>query len=96
MLTLKWSIKALIDFDEAQAFIAQENAFAAQMVADRIWQASVRLAETPYIGSTGVEPSTRHWVVQRTPYLMVYRITGEVLEIVRVWHGRSDWMNRED
>ena len=25
MLTLKWSIKALIDFDEAQAYIAQET-----------------------------------------------------------------------
>ena len=94
MLTLKWSIKALIDFDEAQAYIAQENAFAAQAVADRIWQASLRLPETPLIGRPGVEPDTRHWVVQRTPYLIVYRVNGDVLEILRVWHGRRDWLNR--
>ncbi len=96
MLTLKWSIKALIDFDEAQAYIAQEDSFAAQAVADRIWQASLRLPETPHIGWPGVEPDTRHWVVQRTPYLIVYRVTDDAVEILRVWHGRRDWMNRTD
>lgn len=96
MLRLEWSIKALIDFDEAQAYIAQENPFAAQTVADRIWQASYRLAETPNIGRAGIEPGTRHWTVQRTPYLIVYRVAGDVLEILRVWHGRRDWMGRED
>ncbi|HVR80858.1 MAG TPA: type II toxin-antitoxin system RelE/ParE family toxin [Luteimonas sp.] len=96
MLTLKWSIKALIDFDEAQAYIAQENPFAAQTVAERIWQASLRLPETPHIGRLDLEGDTRHWVVQRTPYLIVYRVKGEVLEILRVWHGRRDWMKRED
>lgn len=95
-MRLKWSIKALIDFDEAQVFIAQENQFAAQTVADRIWQASLRLPETPHIGRLGVEPDTRHWVVQRTPYLIVYRVQDETLEILRVWHGRSDWMHRDD
>ena len=96
MLTLKWSVKALIDFDEAQAYIAQENASAAQAVADRIWQASLRLPETPHIGRLGAELDTRHWVVQRTPYLIVYRVTGEMLEILRVWHGRRDWLNQDD
>jgi len=67
MLKLEWSVKALIDFDEAQVFIAQGNPFAAQTVADRIWQASLRLSETPHIGRLGIEPNTRHWVVQRTP-----------------------------
>ena len=96
MLTLKWSIKALIDLDEAQAYIAQENALAAHSVADRIWQATLRLPETPYIGRLGVEPDTRHLVVQGTPYLIVYRVNREVLEILRVWHGRRDWMGRDE
>lgn len=92
MLRLDWSVKALIDFDEAQAYIAQENSFAVQTVAERIWQASQRLADTPLIGCIGVEPETRHWGVQRTPYLIVYRVTEEAVEILRVRHGRRDWM----
>jgi toxin ParE1/3/4 len=92
MLRLRWSIKALIDFDQAQAWIAQENPFAGKAVADRIWQASQRLTEAPHIGRSGIEPGTRHWIVQRTPYLIVYRVTEDAVEIVRVWHGRTDWM----
>ena len=94
-MLLKWSIKALIDFDEAQAYIARENPFAAQTVADRIWQTSLHLTDTPHIGRPGVEPGTRHWVVRRTPYLLVYRVTDRHVEILRVWHGRRDWMLEE-
>ncbi|MBA3486299.1 MAG: type II toxin-antitoxin system RelE/ParE family toxin [Lysobacter sp.] len=65
-------------------------------MADRIWQASRRLAEEPQIGRAGIEPGTRHWIVQRTPYLIVYRVTDEAVEILRVWHGRRDWMGGED
>jgi toxin ParE1/3/4 len=95
-LTLKWSIKALIDFDQAQAWIAQENPFAARAVADRIRQASLRLIEAPHIGRPGIEPDTRHLIVQRTPYLIVYRVSGNRVEILRVWHGRRDWMGDTD
>jgi len=36
------------------------------------------------------------WVVEHTPYPIVYRISGQDLEVVRIWHGRRDWMNRDD
>lgn len=96
MLTLRWSANALADFDAAQSYIAQENAFAAQTVADRIWQACLRLPEAPLIGRPGIEPDTRHWVVQRTPYLIVYRVTDHAVEILRVWHSAQDWTQRTD
>ncbi|MDX2299050.1 MAG: type II toxin-antitoxin system RelE/ParE family toxin [Xanthomonadaceae bacterium] len=96
MLMLRWSIKALIDLDEAQAYIARDDVSAAQAVARRIWQTCIRLCDAPHIGRPGVEPGTRHWVVANTPYLIVYRVQGEDLEILRIWHGRRDWMNRDD
>lgn len=92
MLRLEWSIKALIDFDEAQGYIARESPLAAQAVAERVWQAGRQLAETPYVGHPGLEPGTRHWSVQRTPYLIVYRVKVEAVEVLRLWHGRRDWM----
>lgn len=44
------------------------------------------------MGRPGVEPGTRHWSVQRTPYLIIYRESVDALEILRVWHGRQDWL----
>jgi plasmid stabilization system protein ParE len=91
MLRVEWSIKALIDFDAAQGYIARQNPAAARAVAERIWQAGRQLSEAPYIGHPGLEPGTRHWNVQRTPYLIVYRVSVEAVEILRMWHGRRDW-----
>lgn len=90
MLRLRWTIKALIDFDEAQAYIAHENPQAARLVAGRIHEAVQRLREHPDIGSPVRLQDARTWVVRRTPYLIVYRVRGDALEIVRVWHGRRD------
>lgn len=47
MLRLRWTIKALIDFDEAQAYIAHENPIAARIIAQRIHEAAQRLRENP-------------------------------------------------
>ena len=93
MRRLEWSIKALIDFDQAQGYIARESPFAAQAVADRILQASRQLMHMPSIGRPGLLPGTRHWSVQRTPYLIVYRVRADTIEILRVWHGRRDWLH---
>ena len=34
---------------------------------------------------------TREWVVDHTPYFIVYRITSDTLEVLRVIHGKQDW-----
>ncbi|WP_246371180.1 type II toxin-antitoxin system RelE/ParE family toxin [Marilutibacter penaei] len=33
--------------------------------------------------------------MKRTPYLIVYRAGDDAVEILRVWHGRRDWMAPE-
>lgn len=85
---------ALQDFDEAQDYIAKDSPLAAQAVAQRIADAAKNLIENPELGRPGHVPGTREWVVTRTPHLLVYRINGDTLEILRVWHGRQDWQNQ--
>ncbi|MBS0438780.1 MAG: type II toxin-antitoxin system RelE/ParE family toxin [Proteobacteria bacterium] len=95
-MKLKWSVKALIDFDEAQNWIAHENPIAARAVARRIRDATQLLRANPHAGTPTHIEDTRSWVVARTPYLIVYRVRGETLEILRLWHGRRDWKNTVD
>lgn len=91
MRSVRWSRKALFDLDEAQSYIGRENPFAARAVAERIFLAVHRLAEEPFIGPPGIVPSTRHWVVPRTPYLLIYRVSDPSIEVLRVWHSRRGW-----
>jgi len=89
-LKVEWTHPALADLIEAQVYISQQNPQAAQEVAQKVWDASQQLAENPAIGREGHVEGTREWVVGQTPYLIVYRIKDEQLEVLRVWHGRQN------
>ncbi|MEC9357039.1 MAG: type II toxin-antitoxin system RelE/ParE family toxin [Pseudomonadota bacterium] len=92
-MRLEWTRLALQDFNEAQDYIAQDNPLAAQAVAQRIADAARRLLEDPEIGRTGQVAGTRECLVTRTSHLLVYRVNGDVIEILRVWHSRQDWQS---
>jgi toxin ParE1/3/4 len=49
--------------------------------------AALDLEEFPRLGRTGDRAGARELVVARTPYILVYPIGGDVIEIVRVLHG---------
>jgi toxin ParE1/3/4 len=90
-LKLRWTRPALADLVEAQNYIARENPSAAQALAQKVWDASENLCNHPGMGRTGHVEGTREWVVSDTPYLIVYRVRDEALEILRIWHGRRNW-----
>lgn len=86
-----WTRPALADLDEAQTYIAKENPAAATLVANRVWDASKKLCDNPEIGRSGHVPETREFVVGQTPYLIVYRVHNDSIQILRLWHGRQNW-----
>jgi toxin ParE1/3/4 len=90
-LKLRWTRPALADLVEAQNYIARDNPSAAQALAQRVWDAAKNLCDHPGMGRAGHVEGTREWVVSDTPYLIVYRVRDEAVEILRVWHGRRNW-----
>ncbi len=95
ILEVKWTHPALSDLVEAQSYIEQENPRAAEIIGQRIWDASQSLTDNPYLGRSGHVGGTREWVVQRTPYLIVYRLRETSIEILHVYHGRQNWQDAE-
>jgi toxin ParE1/3/4 len=71
---------------ELRAFIAADNPSAAGRVAARLEKAIALIAEMPAIGRPTANRPTREWVVPDLPCLVVYRIDGDTLDILRVWH----------
>ena len=53
--------------------------------------AVARLERYPAIGRKGALRDTRELVVVQTPYVVIYRIAEEALEILRVIHGAQNW-----
>ena len=73
--------------ESALAFLEEEDPKAARLLASRVSEAIKRLRRYPLIGRPGLEIGTREWVVDRTPYVLVYRIEDGWLTLLRVWHS---------
>ena len=86
-----WSLLARQDLQALRAYIACENPAAAARVARRIAAAADRLAQYPHLGRAGRQAGTRELVVPRTPYVAIYVVFQERVEIVRVLHGAQRW-----
>ena len=50
------------------------------------------LTEEPHRGRAGRWPNTRELVVR--PYVIPYRVKGETVEILRVFHSAREWPER--
>jgi toxin ParE1/3/4 len=90
-MDIRWLEDALADLTEIYRYIATDNPRAAARVVERI-QASVRLlAELPHRGRPGRWPGTRELIIPGTSYIVPYRVKGEFVEILRVFHGARRW-----
>jgi len=93
-MRVKWARLALREQDEAFEWIVAENPQAAREVIDRMRAATRLLADNPKMGRPGRIAGTRELVVTRTPYVVVYRIGPEQVEILAVIHHARDWPGR--
>jgi toxin ParE1/3/4 len=86
-MPIKWTRKALKNLKQAYEFIAIDNPDAAVEVVIKIRAATEKLEAFPNLGKTGRVEGTRELVIANTPYLLVYRVKGKTVEILRVLHS---------
>jgi len=78
------------DLYEIEAYISADSRDAALLVAGRLRRAFVTLSERREVGRPSLTPGVREWSVPGLPYVLPYRIRGDAVEIIRVWHtGRQ-------
>jgi len=86
-MRVRWLRKALTNLDAEAAYIATEDPAAARLVVERVLKAVNRLVEQPALGRPGRVPGTRELFVAKTRYIVPYRVRGESVEILRVFHA---------
>jgi toxin ParE1/3/4 len=90
-MPVQWTVSAGLDRKAAIDYIAKDNLSAALSQLDEIEGQTDRLADYPKLGRPGRVKGTRELVVNRTPFIVVYRIKGEMVQILRVLHGAQQW-----
>ena len=90
-MRLVWTEPALRDLAAARAYIARDSVAAADRQVDRVIAAVASLLQFPETGRPGRRAGIRELVVGRTPYIVPYRLRGDVIEVLRVLHSRQRW-----
>ncbi|BAP89797.1 plasmid stabilization system protein, RelE/ParE family [Burkholderiales bacterium GJ-E10] len=85
-MRVSWLRAALRNLDEEATYIAADDEAAARVVVARVLDAVAQLAEQPAMGRPGRVPGTRELVVQNTRYIVPYRVRGDEIQILRVFH----------
>ena len=85
-MRVRWLHNALRNLDDEATYIAADDTAAARLVVKRMLDAVPILAEQPSLGRPGRVPGTRELIVAKTRYIVPYRVRGEAVEILRVFH----------
>jgi toxin ParE1/3/4 len=93
-MNIVWSPRAVGHLRQIREYIAEDDPRAAARIAEKILAGVELLALQPGMGRPGRVPGTRELVVAGTPYIIPYRVRGQRLELIAVFHGRQKWPSR--
>lgn len=86
-MKVRYRRSALADLLNAHQYIAAADPQAARSVIRRIRQAITRLEMFPESGRRGVLAGTRELVIPGLPYIVVYIIETDYVDVRAVYHG---------
>src|SRR5579859_4091749 len=86
-----WSATAVRHLREAIEFIQSESTRGSATVRRRVVKTALRLGQMPYSGRTGRIDGTREAVVPGVPFIVVYEVSANAVEIVGIWHTARLW-----
>jgi toxin ParE1/3/4 len=85
MGAIHWRPQAINDLIRIARHVATRSPINAKKVYDQVQAKAAALATFPNMGRAGRRKGTRELVVH-SHYIVVYRVTGQAVEIIRVKH----------
>ncbi len=91
-MKVRWSRLAEEDMQALRAYISEHDPVAAQKMAQTIVSnVNKLLPGNPELGRPGRVPGTRELVIAQTPFIVPYRVRGQIIQILRVYHAARSW-----
>jgi toxin ParE1/3/4 len=86
-MRLRWAPAAADDLEHIHGYLVEHHPDLARPTIVEIYEAIRSLKAFTYRGRPGREEGTRELVLRRLPYLVVYRVKDETIEILHVHHA---------
>ena len=89
-MRLRWTPAAAADLEQIKNFLQKRHPRFAQPRVVRLYETVRSLKTSPFGGRAGREPGTRELVFTPLPYLAVYRVKVESIEILHIYYGAQE------
>ena len=91
-MQVRWSMPAAEDLEQICEWIERDNPEAARRVARTIYDECARLKDFPNLGRASRRiAGRRELTFEPLPYIVVYQVKPDAVEISRIFHGAQDW-----
>jgi len=90
-MELRWTEAAANDLEHIANYLFENAPGRASGLILEIYNAPSALLTFPHRGRPGKKRGTRELVLSPLPYIVIYQITGEVINIARILHGAQKW-----
>ena len=90
-MRLRWGTGARTDLFSIAGYYDELEPGLGDRLLQRIEKAPLILCERPRMGAPVGVADLRKWSVRGLPFILLYRILADEVEVARVLHAASDW-----
>ena len=89
-MRISWTPAAAADLEHISNYLQERHPHYRQPTMRKLYEAIRSLKELPQRGRPGREDGTRELLFPPTPYIAVYRVQEQSIEVLRIYHAAQD------
>ncbi len=89
-MRIRWTPASAADLEHLSNYLKEHHQHYWQPTIRKVYAAVQSLKEWPHRGRVGREEGTRELLFPPLPYVVVYRVKQDSIEILRIYHGAQD------
>jgi addiction module RelE/StbE family toxin len=90
-MRIRWTLPAADDLEGIKNYLQQNYAPFAEQTVRTIYKRIRSLKSMPNRGRAGHRSGTRELPLTPLPYVVVYSVRAQAVEILHIYHGAQDW-----
>lgn len=90
-MRVRWTFPAVEDLEAIKGYLDEHYPQFTETTIRAIYQRIRSLKKAPYSGRPGHRNGTRELPLSPLPYIIVYVVKAEAIEIIHIHHGSQDW-----
>jgi addiction module RelE/StbE family toxin len=90
-MRVRWTVPAAEDLEGIKDYLDKHYPHFSEPTVRTIYQRIRSLKTAPHRGRPGHRSGTRELPLSPLPYVVVYSVKPEAVEILHIYHGSQDW-----